>query len=94
MNKAQKINKITEFNKGSIYYQGLKNAINNIKKNKEILDTISSNDYFYFNIYTFNASSSFQLFQITVENYLTNNEHKKNKYTKNEILRIINTNNN
>tara|TARA_R110002153_G_scaffold35304_3_gene105005 strand:+ start:173 stop:433 length:261 start_codon:yes stop_codon:yes gene_type:complete len=83
---------ITEFNKASIYYQGLKSAINDIKKNKEILDTINSNDYFYFNIYTFHASSSFQLFKITAENYLTNNEHKKNKYTKNEILHIISNN--
>jgi hypothetical protein len=81
---------MTGFNKTGIFYQSLKNAINNIRKNKEILDTINSNDYFYFNIYTFHASSSFQLFQITDENYLTSN--KKNKYTRSEILQIINNN--
>tara|TARA_R110002096_G_scaffold427846_1_gene638862 strand:+ start:527 stop:787 length:261 start_codon:yes stop_codon:yes gene_type:complete len=86
------MNNLQKFNKQSIYFQGLKNAINNIKKNKQILDIISINDYFYFNTYTFNASSNFQLFQITEENYLTNNEHKKNKYTKGEILQIINNN--
>lgn len=90
MNNSQKINKMIEFNKTGIFYQGLKNAINNIRKNKEILDTINSNDYFYFNVYTFHASSSFQLFQITDENYLTSN--KKNKYTRSEILQIINNN--
>ena len=79
-----------KFNKQSIYFQGLKNAINNIKKNKQILDIISSNDYFYFNTYTFNASSNFQLFEITAKNYLASN--KKNKYTKSEILQIISNN--
>lgn len=79
-----------EFNKTSIYYQGLKNTINTINNSKEILNRINTNNYFYFNVYTLNASSNFQLFEITAENYLASN--KKNKYTRSEILQIINNN--
>ena len=89
-NITEFMNNITEFNKGSIYYQGLKNTINTINNSKEILNRINTNNYFYFNVYTLNASSNFQLFEITAENYLASN--KKNKYTKNEILHIISNN--
>ena len=89
-NTIEFMNNVTEFNKGSVYYKGLVSAIHKINKNAEILDTINRNDYFYFDTYSWHTSFDFHLFKITAENYIINDQHKKNKYTKNEILEILN----
>ncbi len=71
----------------NIHQYGIKNAVDKISNSEELTNIIDVNGYFYFKLHSFHASSSFQLFALDKETYLTGD--KSNKYTREQLLNIL-----